>query len=52
MELLKQQLQVYAEDFNAEKEDKQKIIEENEELKKKFTRFTEEKEHLLRQVGL
>lgn len=52
VELLKQQLQVYAEDFNAEKEDKQKIIEENEELKKKFTRFTEEKEHLLRQLQI
>lgn len=49
IELLHQQLQLYKDDFNAEKEEKQKLLNENADLKKQLA---EEKGHCIKQVGV
>jgi len=52
MELLKQQLNLYKEDFNMEKCEKEKLLNENEQIRIKLNEMREEREHLLKQLQI
>lgn len=52
VELLQQQLQMYVEDFDAEKNEKKRILKENEEIKQRLTVIRDDNEHLRRQLQL
>lgn len=50
IDLLRQQLDIYADDFKAEKAEKEKLLSENQSLKKQVALLNEEKEPLMRQL--
>ncbi|XP_065677773.1 uncharacterized protein MAL8P1.12 isoform X2 [Hydra vulgaris] len=50
IDLLRQQLDIYAEDFKAEKAEKEKLLAENQSLRKQLVVLNEEKEPLMRQL--
>ena len=51
IEVLKQQLAVYAEDFNTERAEKEKIMEENAKLKEEIKVSREQSDTCSRQVN-
>ena len=51
MEILRQQLKVYAEDFRMETDERKKLHNENLALKKKMSQVSESQEHLKNQVS-
>ncbi len=51
IEVLKQQIAIYAEDFNSEKEEKNSLLADNKKLADKIRELENELEDLRRQVS-